>query len=122
MKDFPPEGLGDSFAALGLKAAFIIAGFAGGISSLWYLHGLNRKQALLAIFISVACATYGTPVVIHILGITDVNMSYFAAYALGLSAMNIVPLVRLAASRAMRDKVNALVPDQPTQGDGGKAP
>lgn len=123
MKDFSPEGLGNTMTALGLRAAFIVAGFAGGVSSLWFYNGISRKQAVLAVFISMACATYGTPFLLSVFSIKDLNAAYFAAYAVGLSALNIVPLIRLVLTKMIATKADTALPGSTTtQGEGGKTP
>ena len=87
---------------LGVKYAYLVAGFAGGVISLAYLQELSRTQMAIAVLAGSACAGYLTPVAIPLLvqaaGITaSPAMENATAFLLGLTSMNIIPgLIRLS--------------------------
>jgi hypothetical protein len=110
------ETLPDTFlTAIGVKLTTLIAGFAGGIVSLAFLQGLSRRQALLAVIVGCLTAVYLTPVIVWWLNLSP-NMENGTAFLLGLSAMNLIPLIKLGiATRAKRiaDSVDPIKQDPP---------
>jgi hypothetical protein len=82
----------------GLKIAYIIAGFIGGIVSLKFVQDLNRWAAVLAVFTGSAGANYGTPVLLHYMPL-DASLEYPAAFLVGLTALNIIPLIIKASEK-----------------------
>lgn len=82
----------------GLKIAYIIAGFIGGIVSLKFVQDLNRWAAVLAVFTGAAGANYGTPVLLHYMPL-DASLEYPAAFLVGLTALNIIPLIIKASEK-----------------------
>jgi hypothetical protein len=82
----------------GLKIAYIIAGFIGGIVSLKFVQDLNRWAAVLAVFTGSAGANYGTPVLLHYMPL-DASLEYPAAFLVGLTALNIIPIIIKATEK-----------------------
>jgi hypothetical protein len=82
----------------GLKLPFIIAGFIGGVVSLKFVKDLNKWAALLAVFTGAAGANYVTPVVLHYVKL-DPALEYPAAFMIGLTALNIIPLIIKATEK-----------------------
>jgi hypothetical protein len=77
--------------SIGLKLAYIIAGFFGGVVSLSFIKELNRWQAFIAVFTGAVSAGYGTPVTLYYLGLTSPALENGTAFFIGLTAMNIIP-------------------------------
>ena len=85
---------------LGIKLTSLVAGFAGGIVSLAFLQGLTRKQSVLAVVVGCLTAVYLTPVAVWWLNLSP-QMENGTSFLLGLSAMNIIPIIKLwISSRA----------------------
>lgn len=99
-------GIRDILQSLGIDIGYWLAGFAGGVCSLTYLRGLSRSQAILAVFTSLCCAVYLTPVVVAKLSIADPRSQYGVAFVTGLVAMNIVPLIRATVERVVQARLN----------------
>jgi hypothetical protein len=79
-------------AVTGVKTAFLIAGFAGGIASLSFVKELTAKQAVLAVLTGALTAGYATPIVLHYFGgPSGPSYENGAAFVIGLTAMNIIP-------------------------------
>jgi hypothetical protein len=112
-------GFHNLLIALGIDPGQLVAGFAGGIASLNFLKGLTKTQMLVSVFSSLACAVYGTPLAAKYFGITDNGTCYGLAFALGLCAMNVLPMVR-----AMVEKKGTQLADTspPTYGGGDAKP
>jgi hypothetical protein len=83
----------------GLKISFIIAGFIGGVVSLKYVKDLNKWAALFAVFTGSAGANYLTPIFLHYVKL-DENLEYPAAFIVGLTALNLIPLIIKASENA----------------------
>lgn len=77
-------------AMFGVKVAFLVAGFAGGVVSLSFVRDLTKVQSAIAVFTGAAVAAYGTPVFSHLMSVTP-SMENGVAFVAGLTAMNIVP-------------------------------
>lgn len=79
-----------SDGVMGVKVAYLLAGFAGAVASLSFLKELTNRQAALAAFTGAVTSNYMTPVVT---GYFDAIQSYEypAAFVIGLTAMNIIP-------------------------------
>lgn len=76
----------------GIKLATLVAGFAGGVVSLSFLRDLTIPQGVLAVFTGVASAAYLTPVVMHyVFSATSPQLENGVAFAIGLTAMNLIP-------------------------------
>jgi hypothetical protein len=86
------------YEAYGLKIAYIIAGFIGGIVSLKFVQDLNKWAAVLAVFTGSAGANYGTPVLLHYMPL-DASLEYPVAFLVGLTSLNIIPLVIKASEK-----------------------
>jgi uncharacterized membrane protein YeaQ/YmgE (transglycosylase-associated protein family) len=82
----------------GLKIAYIIAGFIGGIVSLKFVQDMNRWAAVLAVFTGAAGANYGTPVILHYIALEQ-SLEYPAAFFVGLTSLNLIPLVIKASEK-----------------------
>lgn len=85
---------------LGIKLAFVVAGFWGGVVSLSFVKGLTPLQGVLAVLTGIASASYGTPLAAHYL-LSSVSpndaLANAIAFVLGLTAMNIIPgLIKLS--------------------------
>lgn len=83
----------------GIKLAFAVAGFWGGVVSLSFIKNLSPKQGVLAVLTGIASAGYGTPITAHYVLNTEPSssMANAIAFALGLTAMNLIPgIVRLS--------------------------
>jgi len=77
----------------GIKLAFAVAGFWGGVVSLSFVKNLTPKLGVLAVLTGVASAAYLTPIAIHyLLGAEpSSSMANAIAFVVGLTAMNIIP-------------------------------
>lgn len=83
----------------GIKLAFAVAGFWGGVVSLSFVKNLTPKQGVLAVLTGIASAGYGTPIAAHYVLNTEPSsaMANAIAFVLGLTAMNLIPgIVRLS--------------------------
>lgn len=83
----------------GIKLAFAVAGFWGGVVSLSFVKNLTPKQGVLAVLTGIALAGYGTPIAAHYVLNTEPSssMANAIAFVLGLTAMNLIPgIVRLS--------------------------
>lgn len=93
-----PDSISTGF--LGIKYAALVAGFAGGVVSLSYIRPLTRLQSAMAVLSGSLVAAYGTPVAVHYLDLGSGSpLENGIAFALGLTAMNIVPGVMALADR-----------------------
>lgn len=81
---------------LGIKLATAVAGFAGGVVCLSWLRGLTHLQAAMAVLTGSLAAIYITPALMFYLR-WPAPLENFAAFFLGLTAMNVIPgLLRLS--------------------------
>lgn len=95
----PTLATGPETSVFGIKLAFAVAGFWGGVVSLSFVKTLTPKQALLAVLTGVASAAYGTPIVAHYVFNIEPNSATVnaVAFVIGLTAMNLIPgIVRLS--------------------------
>ena len=78
---------------LGIKLAWLIGGFAGGVVSLSFVKNLTPVQGILAVFTGVASAAYGTPLTMHYLFSASggTALENGVAFVIGLTAMNVIP-------------------------------
>lgn len=85
----------------GVKAASLIAGFAGGVVSLSFVRQLTRLQAFLAVVTGSLSAGYLTPVVqLYLPGaIPEPTL----AFLVGLTSMNLIPGILAISDRFRRD-------------------
>ncbi|MBB4863335.1 ABC-type transport system involved in cytochrome c biogenesis permease subunit [Pseudomonas nitritireducens] len=100
----PTTSLG--IGALFAKYSVAIASFWGSILSLGLLKGLSRKQAAMAVLTGYLFSTYMTaPVAAYFapkLGLElDETFLCGTAFALGLTAMNIIPGLKALAERVL---------------------
>jgi hypothetical protein len=72
----------------GIKLAYMIAGFAGGVVSLRYTKDLTPGQGFLSVVGGATCANYLTPVFQHFLGMPPA-LEFGAAFIVGLIALNL---------------------------------
>lgn len=85
--------------ALGLKLAWIVAGFAGGVVSLSFVRNLTVFQAVLAVFTGAVSAGYLTPAAVHYLSLSSSEIANCAAFVIGITAMNVIPgIIKLSES------------------------
>lgn len=91
-------------SALGLKASWAIAGFAGGIVSLSFLKDLTRWQAFLAFFTGGAAANYLTAPACEWVGVSSGQSQYAVAFVIGVCAMNIIPAIRAFVNKFIEQK------------------
>ena len=75
---------------LGVKVATVVAGFMGGVVCLSYLRELTKLQAAGAVLIGAITASYGTPALMYYIHMPP-PLENFAAFFIGLTAMNIIP-------------------------------
>ena len=75
----------------GVKFVTLVAGFAGGIVSLSFVRGLTKQQAIFSVFTGAVTAGYLTPAIHSYLSLTTLELQNVAAFAVGLTAINIVP-------------------------------
>ena len=75
---------------LGFKVATVVAGFLGGVICLSYLRELTRVQAAGAVLTGAITASYGTPALMYYISMPP-PLENFAAFFIGLTAMNIIP-------------------------------
>ena len=109
------EPIPSVFGALGVKLSSTVAGFAGGVVSLAFVQKLNRWQALCAVVVGAATASYFTPVAVDKLGIVQPDFVNCTAFVIGLCGMNIVPAVKAAVLRFIQQGARS----QGAQRDGG---
>jgi CHASE2 domain-containing sensor protein len=90
------EPLGSIPAALGLKYATLVAGFAGGVVSLSYVKELTRMQAGVAVLTGTFSAGYLTPWAAQYLDVSAA-LENSLAFGIGLTAINVVPgIIRMS--------------------------
>jgi len=82
----------------GIKAGYLIAGFFGGVASLRFIQGLNTPQAVSAVFTGAVGANYGTPAILYYVSLPE-NLHFPLAFAVGLTALNTVPLIIKASEK-----------------------
>lgn len=87
----------------GIKLAYMIAGFAGGVVSLSYVRSLTKMQAFGAVVTGTLVANYVTPVMQHYLTM-PVALENGAAFIVGLCSMNIVPGILGLSARWRREQ------------------
>lgn len=77
----------------GIKLAFAVAGFWGGVVSLSFIKNLSPKQGVLAVLTGIASAGYGTPIAAHYILDSEPSsaMANAIAFVIGLTAMNLIP-------------------------------
>ena len=81
---------------LGIKIATAVAGFLGGVICLSWLRRLSHPPAAMAVLTGAVTASYGTPALMFYLH-WPTPLENFAAFFIGLTAMNIIPgLLRLS--------------------------
>ena len=81
---------------LGIKIATAVAGFLGGVICLSWLRGLSHPQAAMAVLTGAVTSAYGTPALMFYLH-WPAPLENFAAFFIGLTAMNIIPgLLRIS--------------------------
>lgn len=83
----------------GVKLAYTVAGFWGGVVSLSFIKNLSPKQGVLAVLTGIASAGYGTPIATHYLltSLPTNGMANAIAFVIGLTAMNLIPgIMRLS--------------------------
>lgn len=87
-------------AAVGVKVASLVAGFAGAVVSLRYIQTMGRRQAALAVATGTLTAAYTTPVAQHVFaGSLSPAIENGVAFLVGLTAMNLIPgIMRLSES------------------------
>tara|TARA_R110002051_G_C8457729_1_gene457854 strand:- start:217 stop:519 length:303 start_codon:yes stop_codon:yes gene_type:complete len=68
---------------IGIEFALLIAGFAGGLTSINKNQKLNLKQKILVIVSGGFIATYLTPVFIDVLNLQNANSKYGIAFVIG---------------------------------------
>jgi hypothetical protein len=86
---------------LGIKVATAVAGFFGGVICLSWLRGLTQPQAAMAVLTGAVTAAYGTPALMYYLH-WSAPLENFAAFFIGLTAMNSVPAM-IELSRLFRN-------------------
>ena len=69
-------------AALGLSKGATVAGLVGAVVSLRFLGNLNLWQGLLTVLMGTVTAAYVTPLVMHILSLTE-KTEYSVAFLIG---------------------------------------
>lgn len=73
----------------GIKLAYMVAGFAGGVVSLRYVKNLNWWQGLSSVLGGTLTANYLTPVVQFYLKMEQ-PQEYGTAFIVGLVALNLL--------------------------------
>lgn len=96
-----------SSSALGIKAAWTLAGLAGGIVSLSFLKNLTRWQAFLAFFTGGAAANYLTAPACGWMNISNEQYQYGIAFVIGVCAMNIIPALQSFVKSFLQKKADA---------------
>lgn len=113
MKEIASESI---LAALGVKVSYALAGFFGGVVSLYFIQGLTRPKAYLSVLAGLVTATYGTPAACVYFGIAQTEYKTGLAFVLGLTAMSLLPAVSsIVDSWTGMAKKRAI---QPKQGEG----
>lgn len=97
----------------GLNPHHAVAGFGGGLASLFFLEPRNRVAALGSVFVGVVTAMYLTPVVLDVLIYHTAyrfskNGELGLAFVLGLTAMVFIPAI-LGFAAWVRDTMATLV-------------
>lgn len=78
--------------SLGVKPAFVIAGFFGSLISLQFIRDLTPGKAIFAVLTGCGFAAYATPFVDIYLKLEQPSENA-GAFLLGLLAMNIAALL-----------------------------
>jgi hypothetical protein len=113
MKDLADNSV---LALLGIKVSYALAGFFGGVVSLYFLQGLTRTRAWISVLAGLLTATYGTPVACIYFNINQTEYQTGLAFVLGLTAMSVLPAVTsIVDSWTGMAKKRAI---QPKQGEG----
>jgi hypothetical protein len=86
----------------GVKLAYLIAGFAGGVVSLTYVRPLNKWQGCLAIITGALGSNYLTPMLMHYAKF-DTPLEHGSAFIIGLCAMNIIPGIIFLSEKWKKD-------------------
>jgi hypothetical protein len=92
---------------LGIKIGVAVAGFLGGVVCLSWLRGLSHPQAAMAVMTGAITASYVTPAAMAYLHWTP-PLENFAAFVIGLTAMNIIPGVLRLSEMFKRDPARFL--------------
>jgi hypothetical protein len=103
--------------ALGVKLVNLIAGFAGGVVSLAFVQGLTRFQAVMAVVVGALSANYLTPIAVDKLGIVQPDFQNGMAFVIGLTAMNLIPAIKLGVGKFVAERSGGVVdPIPPSEG------
>ncbi|MCG9107788.1 hypothetical protein LH433_13815 [Laribacter hongkongensis] len=90
-----PEPI-SGLSALGFKAPYLLAGFAGGVISLSYARSLSKPQMAAAVFGGAMASNYLTPMAVHYASI-PADFAIGTGFVLGLCALSgFAGLIRLA--------------------------
>ena len=104
---------------LGVKLAFAVAGFWGGVVSLSFVKNLTGWQGVMAVFTGVASASYFTPLAVQFLLPADPGAAKenAVAFIIGLTAMNIIPGLIKVSEMWKRNPLSTLKGLQDGSGD-----
>lgn len=95
-----PVDLSNLFWAFMVKYGFPIAAFFGSVMSLALLRPLTKKEAGLSVAVGFFTAIFCTDLLIVHFGLSFEGMARNGiAYLVGLFAMNIIPVVKIALKR-----------------------
>lgn len=81
--------MGTGMELPGLKLAYMIAGFAGGVVSLRYIKDLNWWQGLLSVATGALVANYMTPILQFYLKMPE-SLEFGCAFIVGFIALNLM--------------------------------
>ena len=80
------SGFAEMLAEVGLRASDLVAGFLGGMSSVFFMRDIRPWQAVGSVFVGCVTAGYLSGVASKLLGI-DLGNGGAASFVIGLTAM-----------------------------------
>lgn len=101
----PASQLSPEEASIGLKLAWLIAGFFGAVISLSFVRELTKEQAVISVLTGVVTTYYATPAIVYYCSIpkSPEALSHMVAFLTGLTAMNVIPGVLKLSEYFKRD-------------------
>jgi hypothetical protein len=82
-------------AKLGLPGIpLLVASFIGAALSPVLANGMSFRQMFLSMVVGFFSSAYGTPAIIYYVGLSDApeSIGYALAFAIGLTAMSVIPM------------------------------
>lgn len=96
----------------GIMIAYLVAGFAGGIVSLSYVHPTSFWRGLLSIVTSMIVANYLTGIAQAYLELRDPRLEHGVAFIVGLVGQFLITGIMKKAEAWSKDPVIPTTPPQ----------